>query len=117
LAAAFWARWEINQHWWLSCRPEIFRDPDGLPTGAQQRIRAVAIALKYRFTPAEPHTFVLSLEYRYDRSTGAQGGFFSGSNNTLARDQHLILLALTWSFSKRISARPAATRRRWAFVR
>ncbi|MHC5049324.1 MAG: outer membrane beta-barrel protein, partial [Planctomycetota bacterium] len=100
MATAFWVRWEISQRWWLSCRPEIYYDPDGLITGAQQRIRAVALALKYRFTPAEPHSFVLSLEYRYDYSTGPEGGFFSGSNNTLVPDQHLIMLALTWSFTQ-----------------
>ncbi len=99
MATAFWVRWEINEHWWLGCRPEIYYDPDGLLTGAQQRIRAVSVALKYRFTPAREHTFVLSLEYRYDHSTGAQGGFYSGASNTLVPDQHLVLLSLTWSFT------------------
>jgi len=100
MATAFWVRWEISEHWWLACRPEIYYDPDGLLTGSQQRIRSVAICLKYRFTPADSHSLALSLEYRYDRSTGPEGGFFSGSGNTLVPDQHLIMLALTWSFSK-----------------
>ncbi|MHC4817943.1 MAG: outer membrane beta-barrel protein [Planctomycetota bacterium] len=100
LATALWVKWEIGEHWSLGCRPEIFHDPDGLLTSSQQRIRAVSLALKYRFTPAEAHSFALSLEYRYDRSTGAEGGFFSGSGNTLVPDQHLIMVALTWSFSR-----------------
>jgi CDP-glycerol glycerophosphotransferase (TagB/SpsB family) len=100
MATAFWVRWEISEHWWLGCRPEIYYDPDGLLTGAQQRIRAVAIALKYRFTPADSHSVAIALEYRYDYSTGPEGGFFSGSGNTLVSDQHLIMLGLTWSFSR-----------------
>ncbi len=35
-----------------------------------------------------------------DYSTGPEGGFFSGSGNTLVPDQHLIMLGLTWSFSR-----------------
>ncbi|MHC4956564.1 MAG: outer membrane beta-barrel protein [Planctomycetota bacterium] len=99
LATAVWARWEFNKHWWLGCRPEFYDDPDGLLTGAQQSLGAVAVTLKFWFTPAESHSFALSLEYRYDRSTGPEGCFFSGSDNALTPDQHLILIALTWSFT------------------
>jgi len=99
LATAFWARWEFNEHWWLGFRPELFDDPDGLLTGAEQRLRAIAVTLKYWFRPAEHHSFAVSLEYRYDRSTGPQGGFFSGSDNRLTPDQHIVLVALTWSFT------------------
>ncbi|MHC4339164.1 MAG: outer membrane beta-barrel protein [Planctomycetota bacterium] len=100
MATAFWARWEIDEHWWFGCRPEIYYDPDGLLTGSQQRIRAVSVTLKHWFTPDEPHSLVLSLEYRYDRSTGPEGGFYSGSDNALVPDQHLIMIALTFSLTK-----------------
>jgi hypothetical protein len=41
-----------------------------------------------------------SLEYRFDRSTGSEGGFFKGSDNRLDPNQHLLLFALMWSFGK-----------------
>jgi len=100
LAAAVWLDWEFQEHWSLGFRPEIYDDVDGMMTGSRQRIVAAAVALRYWFEPAEAQSLVLSLEYRYDRSTGPEGGFFSGSDNALVPDQHLILIALTWSLGR-----------------
>ena len=98
--AALWARWAIDKHWWIGCRPEIYSDPDGLMTGARQEIVAFAVTAKYWFLPDSPHSLVACLEYRYDRSTGDGGGFYSGAGNELVPDQHLVILSLVWSFSE-----------------
>ncbi|MHC4940678.1 MAG: outer membrane beta-barrel protein [Planctomycetota bacterium] len=99
IVSAFWFRWDLHEHWRLGLRPEVYDDPDGFMTGSRQTLFDVSVALRYWFTPHEKHSFALSLEYRYDRSTGPEGGFFSGSNNELVDDQHVIILALTWSFT------------------
>jgi len=46
---------------------------------------------------------LLRLEYRYDESTGAGGGFFSGGEVSpgvigLVPEQHLLLLSAIWAF-------------------
>ena len=97
-AAAFWLKWEIDEHWSLGLRPEFYDDSDGVISGSRQQIGDISVALKYRYEPAHAHTLVFSLEYRYDRSTGPEGGFFAGPDNTLVSEQHLIMLAVNWSF-------------------
>jgi hypothetical protein len=104
-ASALWVRWDFHEHWTLGLRPEIYDDSDGILTGNRQTIYDVSVALRYLFTPKEKHSFALSLEYRYDRSTGAEGGFFSGPNNTLVEEQHVLLIALTWSFTDSVGRR------------
>jgi len=96
---ALWFRWNLDDHWSIGVRPEFIDDPDGVASGSRQRLGDVSVALRYRAHPARNHTLVASLEYRYDRSSGAEGGFFSGANNTLVGEQHLIMIALTWSFT------------------
>ena len=98
-AAAFWLRWEIDEHWSVGLRPEIYDDSDGVISGNRQRIGDFSVALKYRFEPAKAHTLLVSLEYRYDRSTGPDGGFYAGANNTLVGEQHLFMIAVSWSFA------------------
>jgi hypothetical protein len=100
ITTALWVRWNIDEHWSIGARPEFVNDPDGVASGSEQRLADISVALRYRAHPARHHTLVASLEYRYGRSTGPQGGFYSGPNNTLVDDQHLLIVALTWSFAR-----------------
>lgn len=81
----------------LAGRPEFYWDRNGLITGAEQFIQAYTATIKYRFTPFGPGNIAANLEYRYDRSTDAEGGFYIGQNNERISDQHLLILALTWA--------------------
>ncbi len=100
IAAALWAAWRITKPLSLAFRPEVFYDPDGLITGARQTLQAYTLTLKYEFTPAVSHTLAAALEYRYDRSTGPDGGFYKGADNRLVPHQHLLIFALMWHFGK-----------------
>jgi hypothetical protein len=44
---------------------------------------------------------VAAIEYRYDRSTGPEGGFFKGQDNILVPDQHLLIFALNWHYGRK----------------
>ncbi len=98
MAAAVWFGWHIVGPWSLGLRPEFYWDPDGVGTGAEQTIQAYTATLEYTFTPVASNTLVAALEYRYDRSTGPQGGFFKGDTNRLVSDQHQLILSLMWTF-------------------
>ena len=41
-----------------------------------------------------------TLEVRYDRSNGDQGGFYEGPNDVLVPDQSLVLAGLLWSLDR-----------------
>jgi hypothetical protein len=99
MAGAVWARWGFSGPWSVAFRPEFYWDPDGVSTGAKQTIQAYTTTLEYRFSPLADNTLVASLEYRYDRSTGEEGGFYHGGDNALVPDRDLLLLALTWKFA------------------
>ena len=98
MAAAVWFGWHIDGPWSLGLRPEFYWDPDGVGTGAEQTIQAYTATLEYTFPPVASNTLVAALEYRYDRSTGPQGGFFKGDTNRLVSDQHQLILSLMWTF-------------------
>jgi hypothetical protein len=89
-----------DQYRHLAFRPEWYWDPNGLMTGADQVIQAYTATLKYRLTPFGMGDLAVNLEYRHDRSTGQEGGFYCGSNNRLVPNQQLLILALTWAFGK-----------------
>jgi hypothetical protein len=101
MAGALWIAWRIRGPWTLAFRPEFYYDPDGLITGAQQTIQAYTVTLKYEFSPSQSHTVVAAIEYRYDRSTGPEGGFFKGPDNILVPDQHVLIFALNWHFGRK----------------
>lgn len=98
MAGALWAAWHITGPWTLGFRPEFYYDPDGLITGAKQSLQSYTVTLKYEFSPVKSHKVVAAIEYRYDRSTGPDGGFFKGPDNILVPDQHLLMFALNWHF-------------------
>ena len=101
-AAAVWFGWYIGGPWSMALRPEVFWDPDGIGTGtgASQTIRGITATVQYTFSPIASNTVVASLEYRYDRSTGTEGGFFKGTDNRLVPDQHQILFSIMWTFGQ-----------------
>jgi putative OmpL-like beta-barrel porin-2 len=100
MAGALWFGYNLGGAWNLALRPEFYWDKDGLITAVEQFIQAYTLTLKYRFSPFKSNKMAANLEYRYDRSTGSEGGFYRGSDNRLVPDQHLLIIALTWSFDK-----------------
>lgn len=98
MAAAIWFGWQIHGPWSLGIRPEFYWDPDGAGTGAEQTIQAYTATLEYTFTPIASNSLVAALEYRYDRSTGPEGGFFKGDANALTSDQHQLIFSIMWTF-------------------
>ncbi len=98
-SGAFWVRWQFGDRWSLALRPEFYWDRDGQITSAEQFIQAYTGTVKYQFSPRH-HRLVGTLEVRYDRSTGEEGGFFEGPDNRLVPDQTLLLGGILWSFDR-----------------
>jgi len=105
-----WVRWQPNETWQFAVRPEYFSDLDGLMTSARQEVFAFTGALEYRLSPIDMNVLSARLEYRFDRSTGPDGGFFEGDNNVLVPNQHLVIASVMLLFDtasrKRIGDRP-----------
>ena len=71
-------------------------------TGARQFIKAITNTLEYKLPVAATITR-LRMEYRYDDSTGPQGGFFTGGEISpgvigLTQAQHLLIVAVLWNY-------------------
>ena len=98
MSGALWFGWHIGGPWNLGLRSEFFSDPDGIATGSKQRIQAFTGTLEYTFSPVASNTIVLALEYRFDHSTGPEGGFFKGGTNELVSDQHQVIFSFMWTF-------------------
>jgi len=99
---ALWTRWQFREAWALAIRPELYYDPNGTLTGAQQFLKAITTTLEYKLPFASTLTR-WRLEYRYDDSTGSQGGFFKGGEigpgvSGLAQSQHLLIAAFLWTY-------------------
>ena len=102
MSSALYTRWELGGPWAAALRPEVFWDRNGLLTHAQQLLWAITSTLDYK-QHLGPQLAVVRLEYRYDRSTGLEGGFFKDgefaqSAPRLVRDQHVVWLGLMWAF-------------------
>lgn len=96
---ALWVNWQpIGRPWSAGLRPEFFRDEDGLQSGARQEIGAVTATLQYRVETIRLNTLAVRAEYRFDRSTGPDAGFYRGPSNELVPDQHLFIVAVNWYF-------------------
>ena len=102
--ATAWLQWRARDWARLTVRPEVFLDQDGLAAGPRQTIRAITGSLDVRVPIPWRRAFV-RLEYRYDRSTGPEGGFYEGAANALVADQHLLTIAVNWRGALRPSAR------------
>ena len=92
-----WLRWQLNDRVRFTLRPEFFSDPDGLAAGHRQTIGAITGSLDVRVPIPRSEVFA-RLEYRYDRSTGTDGGFYEGPDNVLVPNQHLLIAAVNWGF-------------------
>jgi len=96
-SGALWVRWQFAEGWSVALRPEFYSDPDGQISGAQQFIQAYTGTVKYQLS-LRHHRIVGVFEARYDRSTGDDGGFYKGPDNSLVPSQSLVLFGLLWSF-------------------
>jgi hypothetical protein len=86
-------RWHIDGPWSVAVRPEFYWDRTGFHTGAEQFIKAVTTTAEYRL-PYKWTNTIVRLEYRYDESTGANGGFFKGTQNALTPGQHMVIVGV-----------------------
>jgi hypothetical protein len=96
------ARWHIAGPWSVAVRPELFWDRNGRWTGAEQFVKSVTSTVEYK-VPYRWTNTIVRLEYRYDESTGAGGGFFRRGEISpgvigLTPAQHVLLLGLMWTF-------------------
>lgn len=91
--ASLGMRWHIEGPWALVVRPEFYWDRNGLMTGSEQFIKAVTTTAEYR-VPYQWTNTILRLEYRYDDSTGAGGGFFKGTDNVLTPGQQMLIFSV-----------------------
>ncbi|MBL9103910.1 MAG: outer membrane beta-barrel protein [Myxococcales bacterium] len=104
--AALFTRWRVlaskpsastwrRRSWDMAARPEWFWDRDGRMFGVPQHLLAFTFTSDVRLLGA----LLLRVEYRYDRSTAAQGFFYRGGAITddaagLGRDQHTLFFAV-----------------------
>ena len=99
---ALWVNWQPpGLPWSAGLRPEFFRDEEGLQSGARQTVGAVTAALQYRLESIRWNVLSVRAEYRFDRSTGPDGGFYRGASDELVPEQHLFILAVNWHFGYR----------------
>lgn len=100
--SALYTHWQFTDTWALAIRPELYYDPSGTMTGARQFIKAVTTTVEYK-VPIDATMTRFRLEYRYDDSTGSQGGFFKNGETGpgvvgLVQGQHLLIAAILWSY-------------------
>jgi hypothetical protein len=96
-SGAVWLQWLVDDRLSFGFRPEFFWDEDGLITGARQTLQAYTATFKYELSPRHQR-LQGTIEFRYDRSTGDEGGFYDSPNDRLVPDQTLVLFGLLWSF-------------------
>lgn len=89
-------RWNIQGPWSLTVRPELAWDSTGRWTLAEQDVKAITTTLEYK-VPHQWSNTLLRAEYRYDRSTGPQGGFFA-EGDSLTPGQPLFIVAAIFTF-------------------
>ncbi|HEY6973129.1 MAG TPA: outer membrane beta-barrel protein [Nitrospiraceae bacterium] len=102
MAGVLEGRWHIAGPWGVALRPEFYWDRNGRWTGSEQFIKAVTTTAEYKFPYWWTNT-VVRLEYRYDESTGTQGGFFTRNQVSpgvigLTAAQHMLLVGILWTF-------------------
>lgn len=99
MGSAIFVRYHIDGPWSLGLRPELYWDPNGTMTGSIQFIKAITSTLEYKLSAEEMDTR-LRLEYRYDNSTGTQGGFYGagGIDGPLVPGQSTLFMTLLVSY-------------------
>jgi len=100
--SAIFTQWRFTKEWAVAVRPELYYDPDGTMTGARQFIKGVTTTLDYKLRYAWMTT-LFRLEYRFNNSTGPQGGFYtegltSSGAIKLTPSQNLLFFSALWSF-------------------
>ncbi len=98
-------QWHVNGPWSVAIRPELYWDRNGRLTGSEQFVKAVTATLEHR-SPVRLGETILRLEYRFDESTGQQGGFFTDATTSsgpfgLAPSQQLLIFSAVWTFTTR----------------
>ena len=92
---AVWLRYAVNDKASLALRPEFYDDPDGLQTTARQTIKAITGTYKHEI-PLRNARMIGTIELRYDKSTGKEGGFFDEPNDRLVPTQTTLLFGLLY---------------------
>lgn len=99
-------QWHVNGPWSVAVRPEVYWDRNGRLTGSEQFVKAVTATLEHRTSVRVGETIV-RVEYRFDESTGRQGGFFTDATTSsgsfgLTPSQHLVICSAVWTFTTRL---------------
>lgn len=99
---AIFSQWRFKKDWAIGLRPEFYYDADGTMTGARQFIQGVTTTLDYNLRYLWTRT-LFRLEYRFNNSTGPQGGFYKGGEVApgvigLTPSQNLLFFSILWSF-------------------
>src|SRR5690606_27776685 len=104
--------WKFASSAYAAIRPEFYWDRNGRWTGSEQFVKAMTTTLDYApFSDRGPRVFSkthVRLEYRWDDSTGVNGGFFRRGDISpgvpgLTGTQHLIVPALLSTFDRNSS--------------
>ncbi len=91
-------RWHIDGPWSVALRPELYWDGDG--TGNRQLIKSITTTVEYKI-PFDSAWVAIRGEYRYDDSTGSQGGFFKSANSgQLISTQHSVFFSCLLNFDR-----------------
>jgi hypothetical protein len=95
-------KWRITGLWSVALRPEFYWDRNGRWTGTEQFVKAITSTVEYKI-PYQWTNTMARLEYRYDESTGAGGGFFRGGEISpgvigLIPSQHLLVFSVLCAF-------------------
>lgn len=99
MSLALPGRWYIDGSWSVALRPELYWDGDGRMTGNRQLIKSVTATLEYK-VPLELVRMVLRSEYRYDDSSGSQGGFYRNDTGDLFKGQHTVFFSCLFSLDR-----------------
>lgn len=99
--SALSTRWNFYGPWTVGLRPEVYWDPNGTMTGSIQTIAAITSTLEYKLTDGGMNGR-FRLEYRYDHSSGIQGGFYGagGVDGALVPGQSTIFFALLVNYDR-----------------
>ncbi|GKS60264.1 hypothetical protein YTPLAS18_37910 [Nitrospira sp.] len=107
MAGNITARWRFAPRWYVAVRPELYWDRNGRWTGSEQFVKAMTVTLDFAPFVYDRQRLLRNwharLEYRWDDSTGVDGGFYKGGDISpgvpqLAPSQQLLILALLWTF-------------------
>ena len=102
MGGALFTQLHLIGPWSVAIRPEFYWDPQGRMSQNEQLLWANTSTLEYKKHFGH-QLAIIRLEYRYDHSTGSQGGFFYEGSTVLGTprlvsSQHLTILGLILSF-------------------